>query len=272
MSSHFGMSLQLILLCVTNSIQRIDGFAPAPRFSVSATRTAPTTTTSYKHGEICPPSTSSSSSSTQLNYGVIVPVPDDFFTIGGISLGIAYTLTRSWNRVVVENVAWENRLEDTRAAKLEDEDGDFSRGGGGGVNTYTELDLRKMDAAASRSSYGPEATERREGTRRRRVRTMEYDDEDEFDMDDRRSSDRVYSMTDEQIAEFEDTYGIAYDPYYDEAYREDELPDDMSFVEDKVYGDRRYENGEIFYRDENNKSVYWRQGGRPRLKQFWELF
>ena len=32
----------------------------------------------------------------------------------------------------------------------------------------------------------------------------------------------------------------------------DELPDDMSFVEDKVYGDRRYEKGQIFYRNESN--------------------
>lgn len=158
-------------------------------------------------------------------------------------------------------------------------------GGGGGsgvsstaVDFYTELDLRKMDAAVSKSAYGPEAAAaaaaaEMRGYKRKRVQTMEreeeYENEDE-DEDER--TDRVYSMTDLEIDEFEEKYGIEYDPYYDEPYTVDELPEDMSFVEDKVYGDRRYENGEIFYRDERNRNIYWRQGGRPRLKQFWEMF
>lgn len=210
----------------------------------------------------------SKQSTTQLQYGVLVPVPDDFFTIAGISLGFAYTITRSWNRVVVENVAWENRLEDERMRKLDDEE----EGVGGGVSAVTELDLRRIDAEASQSSYGPDAMERRR-SRRRRTLTLD-DDEDEYDDDrtSRRSGERSYSMTDQQINNFEEKYGVAYDPYYDEPYTEEELPDDQSFTEDKVYGDRRYQNGEIFYRDENNKNLYWRQGGRPRLKQFWELF
>ena len=33
-----------------------------------------------------------------------------------------YTITRSWNRVVVENVAWEKRLEDERMRKLEEDE------------------------------------------------------------------------------------------------------------------------------------------------------
>jgi hypothetical protein len=206
---------------------------------------------------------STSTRSTELHWGVLVPVPDDFFTITGISLGFAYTILRSWNRVTVENVAWENRLEDARLAKLDDDDVM-------NVNAYTELDLRKADAAASKSAYGPgtDSMDGREAKRRsRRVQTLDeeyYDDEDE-------ESNRNYSMTDEQINEFEETYGVEYDPYYDEPYTVDELPDDVSFVEDKVYGDRRYEDGEIFYRDERNDNLYWRQGGRPRLKQFWEL-
>ena len=226
-----------------------------------------------------------STSTTQLNWGVLVPVPDDFFTISGISLGFAYTILRSWNRVTVENVAWENRLEDARQSKLDqdfddDDDDDNENVSGNGrssrrTSTNTELDLRKMDAAASKSSYGPDAMAARERERKgraRRVRTMEEDyQEDEDEESEDETSDRVYSMNDEQINEFEETYGVEYDAYYDEPYTMDELPDDMSFVEDKVYGDRRYENGEIFYRDEGNKSIFWRQGGRPRLKQFWEL-
>ncbi len=223
----------------------------------------------FHQGNTIQSHSSPSSSTSKLYWGVIVPVPDDFFTVGGITLGLAYTITRSWNRVVVENVAWEKRLEDERMKKLEDEDSM------GVMGTYTELDLRKMDAEVAPSSYGPEAMERRRGRRRRTI-TLD-DDEEDYDDDrqygqNKRSSDRSYSMTDEQINNFEEQYGVAYDPYYDEPYTVDELPDDISFIEDKVYGDRRYQNGEIFYRDENNKNLYWRQGGRPRLKQFWELF
>jgi hypothetical protein len=82
----------------------------------------------------------------------------------------------------------------------------------------------------------------------------------------RRRSVRNNSMADDQINEFEGTYGV--DPDYDEPYTVDELPYDMSFVEDKVYGDRRYEKGQIFYRNESDNDLYWRQGCRPLLKQF----
>lgn len=248
----------VILVLASILIFQVEAFAPLSR---TLTVRPPHTNSAKPTENNSNPSTTSRT--TPLNWGVLVPVPDDFFTITGISLGFAYTILRSWNRVTVENVAWENRLEDARLAKLDDED-EFS------TSSYTELELRKMDAAASKSSYGPDSMDARERKRKgRRVQTLEkdyYDEEEEYER-----SDRNYSMTDEQINEFEDKYGIEYDPYYDEPYTVDELPDDMTFVEDKVYGDRRYENGEIFYRDENNNDLYWRQGGRPRLKQFWEL-
>lgn len=260
----------------------VEAFAPTPfhsrtnnvnNINRNVIHNSPTTSSSITS------STTSSTSTTQLNFGAIVNVPDDFFTITGISLGFAYTILRSWNRVTVENVAWENRLEDARQTKLDQEFDDSGSGKSStNVNSYTELDLRRMDAAASKSAYGPDAMAARERERKgkaRRVRTMEedayYNDNDNDQEEEDERSDRVYNMNDEQINEFEETYGVEYDAYYDEPYTMDELPDDMSFVEDKVYGDRRYENGEIFYQDEGNKSVYWRQGGRPRLKQFWEL-
>lgn len=190
---------------------------------------------------------------------------------------------------MVENVAWEKRLEDARLATLERQEEELlyssspsdvsSRSSFINRNdVYTELDLRKMDAAASKSVYGPDGTGRdeermtatvRRGRGRKGVKVMDREEEEE---EDEKSSDHVYSMTDQEINDFEEKYGIEYDPYYDEPYTVEELPDDMSFVEDKVYGDRRYENGEIFYRDERNRNLYWRQGGRPRLKQFWEIF
>ena len=107
--------------------------------------------------------------------------------------------------------------------------------------------------------------------RERRGRCVQTLDADYYDEEEDGRSDRDYIMTDDQSNEVEGMYGVEYDPYYDEPYTVDELPDDMSFVEDKVYGDRRYEKGQIFYRNESNDDLYWRQGGRPRLKQFWEL-
>jgi len=209
---------------------------------------------------------------TQLYDGVIVPIADDFMTITGLALGLTYSLTRSVNRVVLENVAWENRLEDARQKKLDNLDE-------GDISLYTELDLRRQDADKSNRFYGTKVMEeegrgggRVEGKgRSRRVQTKEYGGYDANEVSDRdEGDDRKYTMTDLQILDFEDEYGVEYDPYYDEPYMEDELPDEMTFYKDKTYGDRRYENGEVFYQDEDNKDLYWRQGGRPRLRQFWE--
>ena len=55
----------------------------------------------------------------------------------------------------------------------------------------------------------------------------------------------------------------------DEPYEETELPVGK-YKEDKSYGDRRYENGEVFYKDAGTGSFY-RQGSRPRQKKFWDL-
>ena len=85
-------------------------------------------------------------------------------------------------------------------------------------NSYTELDLRKMDAQGSKSAYGPDSMDAQE---------REKDVVDAFRhsmmtiLMKRRSderSDRNYSMADDQINEFEGTYGVEYDPYYDEPY------------------------------------------------------
>jgi hypothetical protein len=139
-------------------------------------------------------------------------------------------------------------------------------------NSYTELDLRKMDAQGSKRSYGPDSMDVQEREKGVVDDAFRHSSMTTILMK-RRSderSDRNYSMADDQINEFEGrTYGVKCDPYYEEPYMVDELPDDMSFVEDKVYGDRRYEKGQIFYRNESNDDLYWRQGCRPLLKQFW---
>ena len=90
----------------------------------------------------------------------------------------------------------------------------------------------------------------------------EYDDDD-YDYD---SSSRSNRMTEDDIETFEIEYGIDYDPYYDDPYTEDELPEG-SFREDKQYGDRFYDDGEVFYKDASS-ALFYRQGARPRSISF----
>ena len=81
-------------------------------------------------------------------------------------------------------------------------------------------------------------------------------------------NENSYRMTDDEIKLFELEYGIDYDPYYDDPYTENELPDDINYQTDKKYGDRIYENGEIFYKDKVS-GMYYRQGAKPRNLSFW---
>jgi len=207
---------------------------------------------------------------TALYDGILLPVPDNFFTVAGASLGLALTLSRSINRIALENRAWESRLEDARLAKLEE---DEEKTGSSVYDrpTYTELDLRRKDADNARSAYGPDAMTERSQRQQGRRTILKDRDNDGMDENKSRGKSKTTSMSDEEILKFESEYGIKYDPYYDEPYIKEDLPDGIPYVEDKVYGDRRYENGEVFYRDEENAGLYWRQGGKPRLKRFWKF-
>ena len=81
-------------------------------------------------------------------------------------------------------------------------------------NSYTELDLRKMDAQGSKSAYGPYSMDAQEREKdvvdafRHSMTTilMKRSRSDE-------RSDRNNSMADDQINEFEGTYGVKYDFY-----------------------------------------------------------
>lgn len=64
------------------------------------------------------------------------------------------------------------------------------------------------------------------------------------------------------------SYLLFADPYYDDPYTEDELPDGDYDV-DKFYGDRIYsKTGEIFYKD-SDTGLFYRQGAKPRNLSFW---
>jgi hypothetical protein len=121
-------------------------------------------------------------------------------------------------------------------------------------------------ASAKRSSFRMECVrqasdEERAEQARSRVQVTDRDDDEGDDS-------REYRMTDDEVSMFETDYGVDYDPYYDDPYTEDELPDDIPFNVDKKYGDRIFDNGEIFYK-EKETGLYYRQGAKPRNLSFW---
>lgn len=222
-------------------------------------------------------------SKSALHWGVLVDVPGDwFFTTTFVGMGILLSLTKQITRARMEERAWEQRLEEGRRRRLEQDP------------SLTELDLRRREAAMEWSAYGKprrmeeerqrqlrqqreEAERRREeqeqeefGSSRRssrkRVKVMERELGDDDD-DDEEVIRRQYTMTDEQIDVFEREFGIDYDPYYDDPYTEDELPEGK-FHLDKQYGDRVYDDGEIFYKDAET-GLFYRQGAKPRSINFW---
>ena len=199
------------------------------------------------------------SSSTALS--LLLNVPDDFFTITFPMLGIILSFSKSFARIRMEENAWEQRLAEGRAERLRRDP------------TLTELDLRRQEAELEWSAYGkPRMQEEQQQMQREskyssrgqrvKVKNRVVDDLDDTDM-----TRRDYRMTDQEIQAFELEYGVDYDPYYDDPYSEDELPEGKYTV-DRKYGDRIYDNGEIFYKDAQSK-LFYRQGAKPRGSSFW---
>ena len=226
---------------------------------------------------------------SQTSLNAIIDVPYGFFTIAGISLGIMNAIMRPYNRQIIEERAWQRRLEEAREERMAADP------------TLTELDLIREEAESIAAPYGPDAMERRDEEsrqrelrgRRRRVMVMDEDEDDDDDYDNydeeddadyeysrrrrgrrrgRKSTyqpppeDKYQPMTDDEIEDFEAEYGVEYDPYYDEPYEEDELPQDVKCYTDGMFMDKRYENGEVFYYDDD-LDMYWRQGCKPRIKK-----
>ena len=198
-------------------------------------------------------------------------VPQGFFTTCFIALGLTNTVIRRVQREALEEQAWRSRLEESRERRMEEDP------------TLTEVDLMREEGDASLRPYGPEAAERRDRDeaegRRTGVRLLTIEDtrtgeevgeREASRREDLRETSAYRPLTDLEILEFETVYGVSYDPYYDEPYEEDELPDndESPFRVDRLYGDRRYEDGEVFYRDEET-GLFWRQGCRPRGRKMW---
>lgn len=203
---------------------------------------------------------------TTLQNGIIIDVDDNFFTASFFSIGLLYSLGKAYNRYLLEEIAFEQRRMEITEKRLEEDP------------TLTELDVRREESESWTSIYGKKNRQRPSGGGGGRQSEMEEGREGkyggsrvavlekEFDEDE---EDFDGGMTDEEIAEFESRYGVEYDPYYDEPYDESELPEGK-YKEDKSYGDRRYANGEVFYKDEST-GMFYRQGSKPRQKKFWDL-
>lgn len=263
MSSTFRrvpMYILLMLLmraALTNDFGRVEAFSPTSCHTSLIRRT-----TAEKYPTVQPSArivsrTKSGSTTTSLN--VLLDVPPYFFTFTFPMLGIVLSVSRGFGRLRMEERAWEQRLEEAREQRLREDP------------TLSEIELRRREAALEWSAYGKprqeenEALERELRGNRRRVKVMERDDYDDTDKD---VTNRDYRMSDDEINLFELEYGVDYDPYYDDPYSEDELPEDMSYQVDKRYGDRIYRSGEIFYKDKAS-GLFYRQGAKPRNLSFW---
>lgn len=213
-----------------------------------------------------------SASVTTSSLYLLLDVPDDFFTITFPVLGILLSISKNFARIRMEERAWEQRLEEGRSEYLLRHP------------SLTELDLRRKEAAQEWSAYGVprREQEQREAAARRvdeakewqrdsrnRVSVLDRDEDDDnvrADVNSRRIRKEDYCMTEEEIELFEQEYGVVYDPYYDDPYTVDELPDGKCEI-DKLYGDRIYPNGEIFYKD-GKTGLFYRQGSKPRNLSF----
>lgn len=189
-----------------------------------------------------------------LTGGPIVDVPNGFFTITFPILGILLQISKEVNRAKLEERAFDLRLQEQRKRKLAADP------------TLTESELIRQDAARDFSYYGPKAVGRRdEGNEvkadrrsRARVTVLERPEAE---------PGRQYTLSEEEIMELE-ALGLEYDPYYDDPYTEEELPEDVPYRNDRRFGDRIYDDGEVFYRDSTN-GLYYRQGSKPRVQSLW---
>ena len=116
--------------------------------------------------------------------------------------------------------------------------------------TLTQVDSKTREAAAEWSAYGNNNNASDFSSQittflnhRRRVTVQEKE----------RNSG---GMTQDEIWKFQQEFGVEYDPYYDDPYTEEELPTDIPYKVDKLYGDRIYQDGEIFYKDQDSGLYY----------------
>lgn len=199
--------------------------------------------------------------------GTIIPTSFNFFTKVGLSLGLAHSLSRSISRVLLENNAWKKRCRMSLKRTY-----DLHINGRVSPPNFTSVEFICV------RNFKEEQHSTIKGCKLLSIKNNKSTSKDcavkriecEF-----MSSSYLYKSVPikmDHIREFEEKYNIPYDPYYDEPYQFDQLPKNSNYTVDKFFGDIHYNDGEIFYRDISSsknhikEGVYWRQGGRPRIK------
>jgi len=171
--------------------------------------------------------------------------PDSLF-VQSLGLTAMWVTIPYITRVTQAERAWEERLQEARRLK-EDESG----------VEISDLEFYRQSAASYPSMYGPQ------GVIRQRQKSEKEKGED------------FQQSKQQEIDAFENEFGVDYDPYYDEPYTEEELPSDLRFYTNIGYGDRIYEDGQIFFKeyvdskDSPGKKdvVYYRRGAKPRVRK-----
>jgi len=222
---------------------------------------------------------------------------DHQFAISWPTLYLMNGLMTRYRRDQTENEAWEERLKDTRNQVLELDP------------TMTALELKRQEVENSWSVYGNQKYEakqqqllqkqqqqqqrqQRQQSRSKKVSVMNNNDEEEegddhtiqYQRPDRSTSsssskgkytygEREYHLSDDEIDELQDVYGVQYDPYYDDPYTLEELPDAPNdfwgkpkYHHTNFHGTRFYfETGETFYCNKKNM-LWYRSGSRPHSR------
>ena len=221
--------LRVLVVLLTGTIDSSSAFVVLPPYhnninTMAALRHFPQQQQQQRH---------TSSSSTTLC--LLLDVPDGFFTLTFPMLGILLSISKNFARIRMEENAWEQRLAEARLQRLQQDP------------TLTELDLRRQEAAMEWSAYGKPAQLEREQQReqreqeesntrssssssrsKKRVRVMDRRDENVESVKEEVTiavDPRQYCMTTDEIAAFELEFGVQYDPYYDDPYVEEELPE-----------------------------------------------
>jgi len=145
------------------------------------------------------------------------------------------------SRKVTAEQGWDERLQEARRNS--------------DVEPMSDVEFYRKTTDVFPSAYGPDGIyaneEEIDRTRQKRNRNDDDDEEDE-----------LTGMSELEIEKFREEFGLEYDPYYDEPYYEDELPQGLKFSSPLfISNDRIYEDGQTFYAYEDR---FYRRGSKPR--------
>eukprot|EP00548_Thalassiothrix_antarctica_P003868 CAMPEP_0194133762 /NCGR_PEP_ID=MMETSP0152-20130528/3795_1 /TAXON_ID=1049557 /ORGANISM="Thalassiothrix antarctica, Strain L6-D1" /LENGTH=210 /DNA_ID=CAMNT_0038829117 /DNA_START=232 /DNA_END=864 /DNA_ORIENTATION=+ len=196
----------------------------------------------------------SSLTDSMLDGSMYMPLPDSPFDVDNMSVfcwGLFGVFSSEYYRLRREECAFEERVVENREQRLANDP------------TLIRRQVYKEESRTLSTYYGrfrPNNALEME-LRNQRTTVLERD----FNIE---GSGRQFKISESEILELE-KLKVKYDPYYDDPYTKEELPDDIPYKD--IHGrhrDRYYKNGEIFYIDKET-GLYFRQGAKPRMRPFW---